>query len=207
MNLKLPNLPNLPKAIGLALAGIPKPPQIGGGAVQKVAGEIMRGHGAIGFAEVVRYRQRQLDLATMVLRDRNAPSIIFWSVGNEIGMRSTSAGAALCAQLAARALEAPPRLREPARSRRAAATRAAAMRGGRSVAPPRANRAARPPPPCRSARGGRQGGGALSLPLPLRRWRSGRALSSHAMWLITSMAMSMRACVCSCMCVLCIRSP
>ena len=42
---KLPDagagLPNLPKAIGLALAGIPKPPQIGGGAVQKVAGEIL----------------------------------------------------------------------------------------------------------------------------------------------------------------------
>ena len=35
------NLPNLPKAIGLALAGIPKPPQIGGGAVQKVAKQII----------------------------------------------------------------------------------------------------------------------------------------------------------------------
>ena len=40
------------------------------------------------------------DMATMVLRDRNAPSVLLWSIGNEIGMRTTAEGAELCAQLA-----------------------------------------------------------------------------------------------------------
>ncbi len=42
------------------------------------------------------------DLATMVLRDRNSPSVLLWSVGNEIGMRGSPAGATLCAQVQSR---------------------------------------------------------------------------------------------------------
>ena len=43
----------------------------------------------------------QRDLATMVLRDRNSPSILMWSIGNEIGMRHTPEGAALSRNLSA----------------------------------------------------------------------------------------------------------
>jgi len=32
------------------------------------------------------------DLATLVLRDRNHPSVVMWSIGNEIPMRFTRAG-------------------------------------------------------------------------------------------------------------------
>ena len=41
------------------------------------------------------------DLSTMVLRDRNSPSVLMWSIGNEIGMRHTPAGAALSRNLSA----------------------------------------------------------------------------------------------------------
>lgn len=37
----------------------------------------------------------QRDVTSMVLRDRNAPAIIMWSIGNEIPMRKTPAGIAL----------------------------------------------------------------------------------------------------------------
>eukprot|EP01043_Picozoa_sp_COSAG02_P015342 COSAG02_NODE_652_length_18867_cov_30.656756_7_plen_170_part_00 len=37
----------------------------------------------------------QRDVESMVLRDRNAPSIIMWSIGNEIPMRKTPAGITL----------------------------------------------------------------------------------------------------------------
>ena len=43
----------------------------------------------------------QRDLATMVLRDRNAPSVLMWSIGNEIGMRHSPEGAALSRNLSA----------------------------------------------------------------------------------------------------------
>ena len=36
------------------------------------------------------------DLATLVLRDRNHPSVVMWSIGNEIPMRFTRAGPFLC---------------------------------------------------------------------------------------------------------------
>lgn len=41
----------------------------------------------------------QRDVASMVLRDRNAPSIIMWSIGNEIPMRRSPEGIALSAQI------------------------------------------------------------------------------------------------------------
>ena len=37
----------------------------------------------------------------MVLRDRNRPSVLLWSIGNEIGMRHTADGALLSANLSA----------------------------------------------------------------------------------------------------------
>lgn len=43
----------------------------------------------------------QRDLTAMVLRDRNAPSVLMWSIGNEIGMRHTVEGAILAANLSA----------------------------------------------------------------------------------------------------------
>ncbi len=43
----------------------------------------------------------QRDLESMVLRDRNHPSVIFWSIGNEIPERSETAGVAIGKQLAA----------------------------------------------------------------------------------------------------------
>ena len=42
------------------------------------------------------------DLDTMVLRDRNSPSVLLWSIGNEIGMRTRAEGWALSKQLADR---------------------------------------------------------------------------------------------------------
>ena len=44
----------------------------------------------------------QRDLDTMVLRDRNSPSVLLWSIGNEIGMRTRPAGWARSKQLAER---------------------------------------------------------------------------------------------------------
>mmetsp|Transcript_27154 Transcript_27154/g.87172 ORF Transcript_27154/g.87172 Transcript_27154/m.87172 type:complete len:455 (-) Transcript_27154:432-1796(-) len=41
----------------------------------------------------------QRDIASMVLRDRNAPAIVFWSIGNEIPNRHVPRGAALSAAL------------------------------------------------------------------------------------------------------------
>ncbi|SHE99255.1 glycoside hydrolase family 2 TIM barrel-domain containing protein [Dysgonomonas macrotermitis] len=41
----------------------------------------------------------ETDLASMVLRDRNHPSIIMWSIGNEIQERSDSSGIAIAKQL------------------------------------------------------------------------------------------------------------
>ena len=40
------------------------------------------------------------DIESMVLRDRNSPSILLWSIGNEIGMHHTPEGVALSKQLA-----------------------------------------------------------------------------------------------------------
>jgi beta-galactosidase len=39
------------------------------------------------------------DLDSMILRDRNHPSVILWSVGNEISERADTSGIALCAQM------------------------------------------------------------------------------------------------------------
>ena len=41
------------------------------------------------------------DLAAMVLRDRNHPSVIMWSIGNEIPIRASPLGYNLSAQLSA----------------------------------------------------------------------------------------------------------
>ena len=41
------------------------------------------------------------DIASMVLRDRNSPAILLWSIGNEIGMRHTPAGVELSRQISA----------------------------------------------------------------------------------------------------------
>jgi hypothetical protein len=48
------------------------------------------------------------DLDAMVRRDRNAPSVLIWSIGNEIQMRNTPAGVALSAALSARVHELDP---------------------------------------------------------------------------------------------------
>ena len=37
----------------------------------------------------------QRDIYSMVMRDRNSPSIVMWSIGNEIPMRRTPKGTAL----------------------------------------------------------------------------------------------------------------
>jgi beta-galactosidase len=41
------------------------------------------------------------DLEALVLRDRNHPSVVMWSIGNEIPMRGDAAGDAVCAMLTA----------------------------------------------------------------------------------------------------------
>ena len=40
------------------------------------------------------------DISSMVLRDRNRPSILLWSIGNEIPIRHSAEGATLSAELA-----------------------------------------------------------------------------------------------------------
>lgn len=50
----------------------------------------------------------QRDLDTMILRDRNHPSVVFWSIGNEIPGQPTAAAAKIGADLAARVRELDP---------------------------------------------------------------------------------------------------
>ena len=49
---------------------------------------------------VVFKEQWQHDLDTMVERDRNHPSVVIWSIGNEVGERATPVGARIGARLA-----------------------------------------------------------------------------------------------------------